>query len=117
MSCSLTIAASVRLETGLDAEHGERHRRLGQRQRLRPGADEVEIVQPMIGEHVAHALARALAPQRDGHAFARALQGQHMRAHRLEHIGVGRGAFGGEIVAGARADVDRRPWRRAPRRA
>ncbi len=94
------------LETALDAEHRERDGRLRQRQRLRPGADRREIVQLVIGQHVAHALARALAPQRDRHALAGGLQGEHVLAHRLEHIGARLGALGGEIVPGARADLD-----------
>ncbi len=64
------------LEAALDAEHGERDRRLRQSLRLRPELDGREIVQFMVGEHVAHALARALAPQRDRHALAGGLQGR-----------------------------------------
>ena len=46
---------------------------LGSAERLRPGCDRCEIVQFMIGEHVAHALARALAPQRDRDALSGSL--------------------------------------------
>ena len=68
--------------------------------------DRREIEQFVVGEHVAHALARALAPERDRHALAGRLQRQHVLGDRLEHIGVRLGALGREIVAGARADID-----------
>ena len=49
-----------------------------------------------------------------------ACSAEHVLAHRLEHIGIRLGAFGGEIVAGARADIDhlarlRHRERRQPR--
>jgi hypothetical protein len=62
------------LEARFDAEHGQRHRGLGQAQSVRPRRDRREIEQFVVGEHVAHALARALAPQRDGDPFAGGLQ-------------------------------------------
>ena len=96
----------VGLEAGFDAEHRQRHGVLGQAERLRPGADRRQIVQFVIGEHVAHALARALAPQCDRHPLARRLPRQHVFAHRLEHIGARLGALGCEVVAGARVDID-----------
>ena len=96
----------IGLETGFEAEHGERDRGFGSAMRLRPGADRAEIEQPVIGEHMAHALARAFAPQRDDDALAGALQGEHVLGHRLEDVGVGLGALGGEIAPGARADID-----------
>ena len=62
-----------------------------------------------------------------GDALAGGLQRQHVLRHRLEHIGAGLGAFGGEIVPGARADIDhvrglrhrkgRQPRQRRTRRA
>ncbi|MGA7986496.1 MAG: chromosome segregation protein SMC, partial [Burkholderiales bacterium] len=94
------------LEAGLDAEHGERYRGLGQAQGLRPGTDGAEIEQFVIGEHVTHAVACAVAPQRDRHPFARRLQRQHPLRDGLEHIGAGLGAFGREIMPGPRADID-----------
>ena len=60
----------------------------------------------MLGQHVRHALARAVAPQRDQRALAGGLQRMDVLGHRLEHVGAGRGALGGEIVAGVRADLD-----------
>jgi hypothetical protein len=61
----------------------------------------------VVGKHVAHALARALAPQRDGDALAGALQRQHVLRHGLKDVAVGRGAFGSKVVAGFGADIDR----------
>ena len=74
----------------------------------------------MLGQHVRHALARAVAPQRDHGALAGGLQRVHVFGHRLEHVLVGLAALGGEIVAGARGDLDRvggfgRRERRQPR--
>ena len=95
------------LETGFDAEHGERHLVARQRQRLLPRRDGGEIDQAVLGQHVRHALARAVAPQRDHRALAGGLQRVHVFGHRLQHILVGLAAFGGEIVAGAGGDFDR----------
>ena len=71
-------------------------------------ADRRQIVQPVLGQHVAHALARALAPQRDDDALARRLQRLDVLAHRIEHVGGIVRALGREIVPGARADIDHR---------
>ena len=60
----------------------------------------------MVGQDVAHALARALAPQRHRHALAARLQRQHVFADRFEHIGARLGALGGKIAPGPRADID-----------
>ena len=89
------------LEAGLQAKHGERDLGPWQAQRLRPGGDRRQIWQSVVGQHVAHALARALAPQRDDDTLAVALQRLRMPGHRLEHIGLAVGALGREIVAGA----------------
>ena len=94
------------LETGIDAEHSERDRGLGQRHSLRPRRHRAEIVQFVVGEHVAHALARAVAPQRDRDALAGALQAQHVPGDGFEYVGVGLGALGGEIASLPRAGVD-----------
>ena len=94
------------LETGFEAEHRERHLRARQRQSLRPRSDRREIVQAVFGEHMAHALARALAPQRDQGALAGRLPCADMLGHSLEHIGARGCAFGDEIPCGMRADGD-----------
>ena len=60
----------------------------------------------MLGQHVAHALPRAVAPQRDGDALAAGLQRLHVGGQRLEHVLVRLAAFGDEILAGARGDID-----------
>ncbi len=41
-----------------------------------------------------------------GDALAGGLQRVDVLGHRLEHVGAGRVALGGEIVAGMRADLD-----------
>ena len=46
-----------------------------------------------------------------------ACSAMHVLAHRLEHVGARLGALGGEVVAGARADIDDVAGRRAPRTA
>ena len=63
----------------------------------------------MVGEHVAHAIARAIAPERDDHTLAIGLQCGDMPGDRLEHVAAGLGAFGGEIVSLPGADVDHCP--------
>src|SRR4029077_19481752 len=61
----------IGLETGLDSEHAQRHSRLGHGQRLGPVGHRCQIVKLVIREDVAHALTRALAPQRYCYALAR----------------------------------------------
>ena len=63
-------------------------------------------MQFVVGEHVAHALARAIAPQRHGNALAGALQSLHVLRDGLEYVGVGLGAFGDKIAPRPRAGVD-----------
>ena len=53
-----------------------------------------------------HAIARAIAPQCNGHPLACCLQGEHMSAYRLEHIGPGLGTLGSEIAPGTRSNID-----------
>ena len=55
---------------------------------------------------MAHALARALAPQRDDHALVRGLQRVDVPCQGVEHIGIRLGALGGEIVSLPGADID-----------
>ena len=74
MSCSPMTADRVGLEPGFDAEHGERDLDRRTRQRLRPAVDIDQIEQPVIGQQVAHAVARAVAPQREHDALAGGLQ-------------------------------------------
>ena len=66
-------------------------------------ADRRQVVQAMLGQHVLHALARALAPQRDDDALARGLQRLHVLAHRVEHAGGILGALGAKSCGPARA--------------
>src|SRR5258705_4166266 len=58
---------------------------------------------------MAHALAGALAPERDDDALAAGLQVGDVLGHGLEYVAAGLGALGGEIAALLRADVDDRP--------
>ena len=53
------------LETGFDAEHGERDLVARQSERLRPRRDRRQIGKAVLGKHMRHAFARAFAPQRD----------------------------------------------------
>ena len=63
----------------------------------------------MVGEHVAHALARAFAPQRDDDAFAAGMQRRDMFGHSFEHVAARLGSFGGEVASLFGAGVDHRP--------
>ena len=107
MSCSPMTAGLGGLEAALEPEHGERDLRLRQRQRLRPRRDRREIGKPVVGEHMAHALARALAPERDDDALAAACSACDVLGHRVEHVAAGLGALGGEIAPLPGADIDR----------
>ena len=108
-------------EAGIEAEHRERGFGAGERQRLRPRGDRRQIEQPMLGQHVRHSFARAFAPQCDDDALAGRLQRLDVLSHRLEDVGAGLASFGGEVVPGAGADLDRigvtfrRRERRQPR--
>ncbi len=110
-------AACVRFETGFQAQHRQRDLRLRQGERLRPGGDVGEVGEPVVGQHVAHAIARAVAPQRDRDPLALALQRLRMLDHGVEHVGVLLGALGREVAAGARADIDHALPLPAPRTA
>ena len=96
------------LEAAFEPQHRERDLGLRQRQRLEPRLDRRQVVQTMLGQHVLHALARALAPERDDDALAVHLQRLDVLAHRIEYAGGIVRPLGRKIVAGARADIDRR---------
>ena len=72
----------------------------------------------MIGEDVAQALARALAPERNDDALARDLARLNMRAHGIEDVAFLLGAFGSEVASRAGAGVNQigSPLRRSERR-
>ncbi len=109
---------AVGLEAGFEPEHREPDLRLRQRQHGGPVVDRREIEDLVVGEHMAHAVARAVAPQREHDALAGRLQRVHMGLHRLEHVGVGLGPLRREIAAlpGAGVDHRRRAFRRRERR-
>ena len=60
----------------------------------------------MVGEHMAHALARAFTPERDDDALAGSLQRVNMARHGFEYIAARLGALGSKAVALPDADID-----------
>ena len=106
----------VGLEAGFEPEHRERD--LGSRalERIRVVGDVRQIGEPVVGEHVAHALARAVRPHRDDDALAVFLQRVDVLGHRVEDVRLGLVALGREIAALARAGIDRRGVRIGKRR-
>ncbi len=72
----------------------------------------------VVGEHMAHAVACAVAPQREHDTLAGRLQRIDVSLHRLEHIGVGLGTLRREIAAlpGAGVENRRRAFGRRERR-
>ena len=99
MSCSPMTARPSVSKPGLEPEHGEPDLRLRQGEHRRPVVDGGEIERAVVGEHVAHAVARAVAPQREHDPLAGRLQRVHMGLDRLEHVGVGLRPLRREIAA------------------
>src|SRR5688572_21402994 len=60
----------------------------------------------MVGEDMAHALARAFAPERDDDALAGSLQRVNMARHSFEYIAARLGALGSKAVALPDVDID-----------
>mgnify|MGYP003337003914 CR=1 FL=1 len=89
--------AGIVADSDPEAEHRECHLGLPEFRDLWPGPDVGQVRQSVIGEHVLHALARALAPKRDDNALVGCLQCLDVLDHRLEHVGVRFGAFGCKI--------------------
>ena len=88
------------LEAAFEAEHRERRPAVvGSFSASGQDGTGVRLCEPVVGEHMAHALARAFAPQRDDDALARRLQRLHVLGHGLEHVAAGLGALGREIAA------------------
>ena len=106
MSCSLMTAASSVAKPLSMPSTASATDAFGSASACGHDSTGVRLDELVIGEHVAHAFARAFAPQRDGDALAGGLQRGDVATHRLEHIGVGLGALGGEVAALPRADVD-----------
>ena len=95
------------LEAALDAEHGERDR--GLRAAPAPAATTPTGVRLASLWSASTWLMRSRAPSLHSATATRlpaACSASDVLAHRLEHIGVGLGALGGEIAPGARADLD-----------
>ena len=99
MSCSLMTAASAVSKPASRPSTASATCGFGSASASGQDADRRQIVQAMVGQHVAHALARALAPQRDDDALAGRLQRLHVPAHGVEHAGGVLGALGREIAA------------------
>ena len=70
----------------------------------------------MVDEHLAEAVARALAPGGEHDLAPGLLQRRDVRDQRVEDVDVAGGALGGEGAPGAPAEVDRRPRPPAARR-
>ena len=66
----------------------------------------VRLSELVVAQHAAHAVARALAPQRDHHLLALRLQRLHMRDDGFEHVDGGIGALRREIASLPRAGID-----------
>src|SRR2546423_1875286 len=58
---------------------------------------------------MAHALARAFAPERDGDTLAVRLERGDVLRHRFEHVAAGLGALGGEIAPLLGIGINGRP--------
>ncbi len=74
--------------------------------RLRPGGDEFERFEAVLGQHVAQPLARAVAPAGDDHRDAALAQVPNVRDGGVENIGVLVLALGREVAADAPAAID-----------
>ena len=108
MSCSPMNGEVRRLEPLFERDDRERQRARARGLRLMVGRDELERFQPVLGEHMAEALARAVAPAGDDHVQAPLAQRADMGDRGVEDIGVLVLPLGGEIAS--------RPGRRNRRR-
>ncbi len=94
------------LKAGLKAKNREAEGALGQRPHLVKTRDGTQIGKPVVEQHVLHALARALAPEGENHAFVRGFQRARVGHDRVEEIAVFVGALGGEGAPSFAAGVD-----------
>ena len=106
ISCSPIIAKIGGLETVLQRDDRERQRAGARGLRLRIGGDELQRFQPMLGEHMAEPLARAVGPAGDDDRQALLAQRPHVGDGGLEHIDVLVLPFGREIATDPAAAVD-----------
>ena len=95
-----------RLEPLFERDNGERQRAGPRGLRLMVGRDEFERLQAMLGEHMAQALARAVAPAGDDDVQAPRAQRLHMRDRGVEHVGAFVLPLGGEVAPRVTAAID-----------
>ncbi len=76
----------VRFESLLQTKNRKPDLGLGSHQQLREIFDIGEVHEPVVGEHVAHALARALAPERNHHPLSGRLERVNVGGDRIEHV-------------------------------
>jgi hypothetical protein len=95
-----------RLESLFERDHGQRQRAGARRLRLMIGRDEFERFQAMLGEHVAQALARAVAPAGNDDVQAAHAQRPHMGDRGVEHVGALVLPLGGEVSSRMAAAID-----------
>ena len=108
MSCSPMIARSGDFEPLLERDDRERQRARARGLRLMIGRDELERLEAVLGEHMAQALARAVAPAGDDHVQPASAQRLDMRDRGVEHVGVLVLPLGREIAPDPAAAVERR---------
>ena len=94
------------LEAMLERDHRERQRAGAHPLRLRPGGDELDRFQAVLGEHVAEPLARAVAPARDDDPEPALAQRPDVRGRRLEHVDVLVLPLGSEVAPDPAAAVE-----------
>ena len=115
----------VRLEAVLQRDDRERQRAGARGLGLRIGGDQLLRFQPVLGEHMAEALARAVAPAGDDDPKALVAQSPDMSNRGVEDVDVFVQALGREIasdpaaaiddVGGARRGLERRQARQRAR--
>ena len=96
----------VGLEAVFKTHDGQTNDAAAMGERVRIGGDRQRVLQPVIGEHAAQTLARAIRPGGDDDALAVGAQRLHVLDRGLEHIDALASALGREIATGARAAID-----------
>ena len=96
----------VRLEAVLHRDDRERQRAGARAFGLRVGGDQLLRFHPVLGEHMAQALARAVAPAGDDDAKAVVAQSADVPDRRVEHVDVFVQTLGGEIASDPAAAID-----------
>ena len=95
-----------RFEPLFERNDGERQRARARCPRLMIGRYELERFEPMLGQHVAQSLARAVAPAGDDHVQAALAQRPHMRDRGVEHVGALVLPLGSKIAPRPAAAID-----------